>query len=95
MAFNSKVLKRVIILLLALIALAFLIFNENGLLKYLKVKNELNELEQEIKSSEQKLKKLESEIDSLKNSKVKKEKVAREKFDMMKKNERVFRIKEN
>jgi len=81
-------------LTVTLAVLAFLTFNEYGLLKYLHVKKELYQLEADIKKSEERIKAMEAEIDSLKTSKEKLERVAREKFDMMKKNEKVFKIEE-
>ncbi len=91
---NNKLLNRLIIILILLGSLAFLFFNENGILKYLKTKSELKHLDQELRKAVEKVKALEKEIDSLKTSKEKIEKVAREKFHMMKKNEKVFKIEE-
>ena len=51
-------------------------------------------MDDDIKKAEEKLFLLEHEIDSLKTSKEKLERVAREKFHMMKKTEKVFRIEE-
>jgi cell division protein FtsB len=93
-SFNNKLLNRLIIILILLGSLAFLFFNENGILKYLKTKSELEHLDQELRKAVEQIKALEREIDSLKTSKEKIEKVAREKFHMMKKNEKVFKIEE-
>jgi cell division protein FtsB len=92
---SKKALSTIIIAIVFFFALAFLVLNENGLLKYLKTRNELNSLDAEIRKTEDKIKSAEMEIDSLKTSKVKIEKVAREKFHMMKKSEKVFKIEEN
>lgn len=92
---NNKLLKRLLILIISSGILAYLILNENGLLKFFRVESEINNLNNEIKKAEIKLKELESEIDSLNTSKVKKEKVARERYNMMKKSEKVFKIDEN
>lgn len=94
-AFKSKLLLRISLVVVILGALAFLFLHENGILKYLELKSELNKIDSEITASEEKLKSLQAEIDSLKNSKEKIERVAREKFNMMKKNEKAFRIDEN
>lgn len=94
-ALKPKVLFRISLLVVILGALAFLFFHENGILKYLKLKSELNKMNSEILESEEKLKSLQAEIDSLKSSKEKIERVAREKFNMMKKNEKTFKIEEN
>ena len=92
---NNKVLIRIFLAIILLATFSFLIFNENGFLKYLKMKNELRMLNEDIRNAESKIESLDAEIDSLKTSKAKIEKVAREKFDMMKKNEKVFKIEEN
>ena len=91
---NKKLLSRLIIILILLGSLAFLFFNENGILKYLNTKSELKHLDQELRRTSEKVKALEKEIDSLKTSRVKIERVAREKFHMMKKNEKIFKIEE-
>lgn len=93
-AISNKLLVRIFIIVIFLVAISFLVFNENGLLKYLKMKNELNQLNDQILKAEDRLRLLTAEIDSLKTSRAKIEKVAREKFDMMKKNEKVFKIEE-
>ena len=92
---KSKLLLRISLVVIILGALAFLFLHENGILKYLELKSELNKIDSEITASEEKLKSLQAEIESLKNSKEKIERVAREKFNMMKKNEKAFRIDEN
>ncbi len=91
---KNKLLKKLIIILILLSSLVFLFFNENGIIKYLKTKSELKYLDQELRKTSEKVKALEKEIDSLKTSKAKIERVAREKFHMMKKNEKVFKIEE-
>jgi cell division protein FtsL len=92
---KNKLLFRILFLVIALGAISFLFFNENGVIKYLKLKSELKQLDIEIREAEGKLKSLQSEIDSLNTSKEKIERVAREKFNMMNKNEKVFKIEEN
>lgn len=91
---TKKIIFRTVIILITLGIAAFLFFNENGILKYLKLKNELSNLDQEIKNAENKLKALDAEIDSLLNSKVKIEKVARERYHMLSPNENILRVEE-
>jgi cell division protein FtsB len=91
---KKKFIYRIVFLTVTLAVLAFITFNEYGLLKYLHVKKELKQLNEEILRSEERIKAMEAEIDSLKISKYKIEQVAREKYDMMKKNEKVFKIEE-
>ncbi len=92
---TNKLLIRIFLTVILLAAFLFLLFNENGFLKFLKMKNELQLLNEDIRKAEEKIESLGAEIDSLKTSKAKIEKVAREKFDMMKKNEKAFKIEEN
>jgi cell division protein FtsB len=91
---KKKLILRILALAISLAVLAFMIFNEYGLIKYWNMKKELNQLDNDIRKSEERIKAMEAEIDSLKTSKEKIERVAREKFDMMKKNEKVFKIEE-
>jgi cell division protein FtsB len=91
---NKKLIYRIVFAIVTLAVMAFITFNEYGLLKYLHVKKELKQLNDQILRSEERIKAMEAEIDSLKTSKDKIEQVAREKFDMMKKNEKVFKIEE-
>lgn len=80
---NSRIRVSALIYLIAPIAiLAFLIFNENGILKYLEVKDRVEALEEQIKISEEQIKKINAEIDSLKTDTYKIEKTAREKYNM-------------
>ena len=92
---QNKLMVRVIIGLVIISITAFLFFNENGVLKYLSLKSELNELDLKIKSAEEKIKTLEAEIDSLNSSNAKMERVARERYHMMLPNERVLKVEEN
>ncbi len=94
-AVKNKLLLRILFLVVVIGAVSFLVFNENGILKYLKLKGELSRMDDDIRKAEEKIKNLQTEIDSLQTSKAKIEQVAREKFSMMKKNEKVFKIQEN
>ena len=75
--------------------LAFLFFNEFGILKYLDLKSELEELNAKYSVIEKENNKLKSEIDSLqKKIPAKIEKTAREKYDMIKQGEQRIQIKQ-
>ncbi len=95
LSFNKKILFRFIWTFIIVGILVFLIFNQNGIIKFLSLRQELNNLNSQIKNAEDKINSLEMEIDSLNKSKEKIEKVAREKFHMMRTNERVLKIEEN
>lgn len=92
---QSKLVIRIITVLVLIVITAFLFFNENGILKYLALKNELKELDLKIKSAEERIRTIEAEIDSLNSSNVKMERVARERYHMMLQNERVLKVEEN
>jgi len=79
--------------LLLLGTVVFIFFNDNGILKYVQIKNEIAEIRETVDSSKSKIRSLESEIDSLHTSIFKLEKVAREKYNLKKDGERVFKIK--
>ena len=91
---KRKFVKRIIIFIVVIGSLSFLFFNENGILKFIKLRNELNRLDNDIKKAELHLRVLESEIDSLKTNNEKIEKVARERYNMMLPHENVIRIEE-
>ncbi|MGQ9799432.1 MAG: FtsB family cell division protein [Ignavibacterium sp.] len=85
------------LLLLAIVFFAtmYLLFNNYGVIKYLKLKSEVNELNEKIQKLEEENKNLMAEIDSIKKgypSKI--EKIAREKYDMIKPNEKKIEFKE-
>ncbi|MBX3008929.1 MAG: septum formation initiator family protein [Melioribacteraceae bacterium] len=86
---------RIVIGLLFLLVIGYLVFNDNGFIKFMKLKNEIHELQIRIDSADQKLKSLQQEIDSLQTSQEKIEKVARERYDMKFPDENVIKIDEN
>lgn len=78
---KEKGLKLIYLLFIVLI-LVLLIFNDNGFMKYLNLKNEVSNLDEKIKSTQLQIEKLNLEIDSLQNSDFKIEQVARNKYRM-------------
>jgi cell division protein FtsB len=92
---NKNKIARYSFLLLLLIALGFLIFNNSGYIKYLKLKNEVKEIRNEVSAKELENKNLDAEIDSLEKKNPNKiEQVAREKYGMMKKGEKIIKVEE-
>jgi len=91
---NKKFFIRLLIAVIILSAVTFLFLNENGVLKFIKLKGEINRLDDEIKKAEMKLQSLQEEIDSLNTKKEKIEKVARERYNMMLPDENVLRVEE-
>ena len=78
---NSKIIGFAYLLAVLLI-FAYLVFNDKGILKYLEVRERVTKLEDRIDSSENRINKIQAEIDSLKSDRFKKEKTAREKYNM-------------
>lgn len=77
-----------------LLIFAFILFNDYGVINYLKLKYKLDELDSDIEYVENRIKKIEKEIDSLQNSNFKLEKVAREKYNMIRKGEKTLIIED-
>ena len=77
------------------IIVAFLLFSNNGLVKYFRLNNELDNLRLNIEKANLEIEKLDSQIDSLKNDTVKIERVAREKYRMMYDYEIPIKVKTN
>ncbi|MEJ2493723.1 MAG: septum formation initiator family protein [Ignavibacteriaceae bacterium] len=79
-----------------ILGILYLIFNEHGLIKYSKLKNELDSLNTQITKLQQDNEMLKNEIDSLKKGiPAKIEKIAREKYDMIKEGERTIELKKS
>lgn len=82
-------------LAVVLAGLGFLVFNDSGFIRYLNLKGEVDKLNKDVISKELENKEREAEIDSLeKKNPAKIEKVAREKYGMMKKGEKVIKVEE-
>jgi len=89
---NQKILL-VIFFAIALVGFLYLTFNETGLVKYVKVKSQVDSLKAVVKSLEEANKLISAENDSLlKRIPAKIERVAREKYSMSKKNEVIIKI---
>ena len=84
-----------LILTIFFVGLLYFIFNEHGLIKYLKLESEINSLNEEIIRLAEENENLQNEIDSLKKEiPAKIEKVAREKYDMIKEGEQTVEVTE-
>ena len=71
-----------------IIGVSYILFNEYGLLKYFKIKGELESINMQIETLKEENARLQNEIDSLKNKiPAKIERTAREEYDMMRENE--------
>lgn len=91
--FSKQKILLIIFLAIALAGLAYLSFNETGMIKYVKVKSEVDSLKAVVKKLEAENKIISAENDSLqKKIPAKIERVAREKYSMGKKNEIIIKI---
>ncbi len=94
---KSKKKKIFLFLFLAifLFGVIYFIFNENGLIKYVKLEKEINSLNEQLKMLEEENENLVNEIDSLKREvPAKIEQIAREKYDMIKEGETTIEVNE-
>lgn len=76
-------------IIICTVGIFYLLFNDKGLLRFIELRSEVNDLKDKIEQLDVKNKSLESEIDSLKRkipSKI--ERTAREKYDMLRPNEK-------
>ena len=79
-----------------IIGVSYILFNEYGLLKYFKIKGELESINMQIETLKEENVRLQNEIDSLKNKiPAKIERTAREEYDMMRENEVKIDVNEN
>ena len=91
---DNKKIKFYIIASVVVLGTLYLLFNSYGVIKFAKVKGELDDLNIRITQLEEENRKLEAEIDSLKrNVPAKIEKIAREQYDMIRPNEKKIEFK--
>lgn len=89
---NGK-LKYVIFAVFFIIGLLYLFFNDSGVIKYLKLKQQVDSLNVQINNVNKDNQVIKEEIDSLQNKvPAKIEKVAREKYNMIRKGEKKIQV---
>ena len=94
-AFSIGKLKYIAFAVLFIGGLIYLIFNESGAIKYLKLKQQVKSLNEQISDVDKDNKRLQTEIDSLKNKvPAKIERIAREKYNMIRKGEKTIKVNE-
>ena len=81
-----------VFIILLLLILAYAVFGKKGLLQRVDLEFENRELQQKLKDEQEKTLMLQKEIDELKTSDKKIEKVAREKYGMTKEGEEIYKI---
>ena len=89
----TRNIKYLLVIAVLITIISFLLFNEFGVVKFFNLKNEINEITQRIEEADENIVKMNAEIDSLNNSNIKIEKVAREEYHMLKKNEQALEVK--
>ena len=90
---KNKKIKYYIFFIFVLIGLLYLLFNDSGVVKYLKLKSQLKNLNEQISNVKKDNKKIEADIDSLRDKiPAKIEKTAREKYGMIRKGEKTIKI---
>ena len=94
MSFLKKINNKIsIIVILFFVGTLFILFNEFGLLKYLKLQKEVSDYKREMQIVNEQNKSLRNEVDSLeKKVPAKIEKSAREKYGMIRKGEKTIDI---
>ncbi len=90
---KNKKIKYYIFFIFVLIGLLYLLFNDSGVVKYLKLKSQLKNLNEQISNVKKDNKKIQADIDSLREKiPAKIEKTAREKYGMIRKGEKTIKI---
>jgi cell division protein FtsB len=94
MSFLKKINNKIsIIVILFFVGTLFILFNEFGLLKYLRLQKEVSEYKREMQIVNEQNKSLRNEVDSLERKvPAKIEKSAREKYGMIRKGEKTIDI---
>jgi cell division protein FtsB len=88
-------LKYIVFGILFIAGLMYLLFNESGVIKFLKLKEQVILLNEQISDVDKENKRMQSEIDSLKNKvPAKIERIAREKYGMIRKSEKTIIVNE-
>ena len=94
MSFLKKInIKIIVVVIVFFLGTLFILFNEFGLLKYLRLKKEVSEYKREMQIVNEENKSLRNEVDSLERKvPAKIEKTAREKYGMIRKGEKTIEI---
>ncbi len=91
--FKNKKVRNYFFLLLFIAGLIFLFFNEQGVIKYLKLKSEVKDINTQMEKVEKGNKQLKDEGDSLKQKiPAKIERTAREKYNMIREGEKAIKV---
>ena len=81
-----------LILVMAVPLLVFLLFSSRGIVQRVRLERQKAELEEQIRSAEEETRRLQAESQALDGDRTAIEKVAREKYGMVRDGEKVYRI---
>jgi cell division protein FtsB len=84
--------KMVLLLLVLLVIISYAVFGKKGILQRVELEMENKELRTKLKEEQEKTIMLQKQIDELKSSDKEIEKVAREKYGMMKEGEEIYKV---
>lgn len=91
--FRNGRLKYFIFTIFFLAGVSYIFFNDSGILKYLKLRSQIKSLNEQISDVDKDNKQLQAEIDSLqKKVPAKIERIAREKYGMIRKGEKTIQV---
>ena len=91
--FKISRIKYLIFTIFFLAGVFYIFFNDSGILKYLKLRSQIKSLNEQISDVDKDNKQLQAEIDSLqKKVPAKIEKIAREKYGMIRKGEKTIQV---
>jgi cell division protein FtsB len=82
----------VLYLIVLLVIVSYAVFGKKGILQRVELEMENKELQQKLKYEQEKSIMLQKEIEELKSSEKKIEKVAREKYGMTKEGEEIYKV---
>ena len=80
------------LLAVALILLMYVLFNNSGVIQRMRLEKEKKEMQQKIQQAEQEQRQLQEQSKALEGDKKAVEKVAREKYGMVREGEKVYKV---
>lgn len=89
--FKNK--RRSVLALLGIMLFSFLLFANNGIIVRVRLEQRRTEMIEKVRQSEEETKQLQAQVKALEGDKKTIEKVAREKYGMVREGEKVYRVK--
>ena len=91
--FKNK--RRSVFLLFGILLFSFLLFANNGIIARVRLEQRRTEMIEKVRQSEEETKQLQAQVKALEGDKKTIEKVAREKYGMVREGEKVYRVKKD